>query len=63
MDERLSTSRFRPATMTRPSVVRSRAMISLMNVVLPAPEGPERKTNSPSWIRTVTSRKASMPLG
>jgi hypothetical protein len=34
-----------------------------MNVLLPAPDGPTRKTKSPGAISTFTSASATLPLG
>ena len=55
-------ARLKPFTITRPSVGAISAVISLMRVDLPDPDGPTRKTNSPSSMRTLTPFRALVPL-
>ena len=56
-------SRSRPATRTWPWVGSCSRMRSRMNVLLPAPDGPTRNTKSPRGIDTLTSVRATLPLG
>jgi hypothetical protein len=51
-----------PLTMTLPSLGRISLVKSLMMVDLPDPEGPTKKTNSPSSMRSVTPLRAFVPL-
>src|SRR5579863_10183282 len=52
----------RPATQMRPSPGSSSRRRRRMNVVLPEPDGPTRKTNSPLSMSIDTSRSAKEPL-
>src|SRR6202795_4864215 len=52
----------RPATQMRPSPGSSSRRSRRMNVVLPDPDGPTRKTNSPLSMSIDTSRSAIEPL-
>src|SRR3972149_1980725 len=52
-----------PATTTRPAVASCSRMRRRMKVLLPAPDGPTRKTKSPARIVTVTSTRATLPFG
>ena len=49
--------------MTCARVATSSRMSSLINVDLPAPDGPTRNTKSPSGTTRSTSRRATLPLG
>src|SRR5580700_1236498 len=49
----------RPSIKTEPASGRSRPVTSRSAVVLPAPLGPKRTTNSPSFTTSETSRTAS----
>src|SRR5512140_3850995 len=52
---------FIPLTRIWPSVGRSARNRSFSNVVLPAPDGPVRNTNSPRDSWNVTSRRTRLP--
>ena len=52
----------KPLTITRPAVGTTSPVISLMMVDLPEPEGPTRKTNSPSSTVKETPFNARVPL-
>ena len=58
-----SRARSWPSRTTSPWVASSSRMSSLMSVDLPAPDGPTRKTKSPSGMTRSTSRSASLPFG
>ena len=49
-------------TMICPSLARISPVMSFMIVVLPEPEGPTRKTNSPSLMVRSTPSRATVPL-
>ncbi len=49
-------------TMTFPESARTSPVMSFISVVLPEPEGPTRKTNSPSSIVMSTPSSATVPL-
>ena len=59
--ERRSFCSERPPTITLPAVGSISLSSSLMNVDLPEPEGPTRKTNSPLSIVSETSSRPKMP--
>ena len=52
----------KPLTRTRPALGSTSPVSSLMMVDLPEPEGPTRKTNSPSSMVRVIPRMALVPL-
>ena len=52
----------KPLTMTRPEVGTTSPVSSLMMVDFPEPEGPTRKTNSPSSTVKETPFRAWVPL-
>lgn len=54
--------RLYPLTMSLPSVRPISPVMSLMMVDLPDPEGPTRKTNSPSSMRRLMPFRALVPL-
>ena len=54
--------RLYPLTISRPWVGASSAVMSLTMVDLPEPEGPTRKTNSPSSMRNSMPLRALVPL-
>ncbi len=56
-------ARSRPSTTTSPLVGSSSRIRSLRSVDLPAPDGPTRKTNSPSPRVRSTSWRAALPFG
>jgi hypothetical protein len=58
-----SCARFWPSRTTWPCVAISSRIRSLISVDLPAPDGPTRKTKSPSGITRSTSRRAVLPFG
>ena len=60
---RLIRARSSPSTTTTPLVATSSRISSRMSVDLPAPDGPTRKTKSPSGTTRSTWRSASLPLG
>ena len=50
-------------TSTVPRVGRSIKAIKRSSVLLPAPDGPVRNTNSPRWMSSDTPESASRPVG
>ena len=55
--------RLKPFTVIIPVLAFSSRIISFIKVLLPAPDEPTTKTNSPLFIVILTSSRACVPVG